>query len=1319
MLKKIANTKGQSILEIIVAMAIFALVSAAIATMAVGSFGALIQGGEYSKAEALAQEALEAVKSIKDRAWNESRFNQSALDGTGDYWVFAGEGTQEKIDIYTRVVTLHDVCRDAENEITDCPGEYLDVHAKEARVLVSWETGMGKIATIEKRTYITNWDTELWTQNDWAGGSGQSTWLNSDQYDSDDDQVYINTSGKVTLGQTSMTQGYYNWDFDEATDYVYDSEKIEVSEGKVFLLALGEGSYGELKNPGFEYATETSYDWNFSEPNDYVYDDEKIEVFGGLAQLKATDGSSASGETDNAGFDSGSSGWTYYDWSQDAGDPDATGTWYATGGNPDGYVDVNLPFNLRNRTLGGYWEQSITTTVDNPEAYCEIDWKAFAVTLPPPGVNSLYVAIYLDNASGEPSGTPILQKNFTAVFDWESHSGNNRIDCSDAMTSAGTYYYKVAVWITAKNQNTGPIRIGFDNAKVSWNKSEGGSYPTDEPAIYPDASYSAPGVLNWDSFTEIATKNGGEINYQLSDDNGTAWQYWDGATWTEAGALNHNSASVVNTNISSFSTSTEQIKFRAFLKSDGSQLVQLDNVNIGLTPSPPEWSFGTWDVGGGEIAPSGSIQPYGGIPDKYADIKISSDKNYTVGGYWEQAFTLDKDNSQIDFSFDYKVFDFNGSPDVAEIRAYIDSASGDPINQVITPIPVSAETDWASSTEFDLSSILPSAGTYYLKLALWVGKSGADTAGPFTIGFDNASLNWRSQAYPSDKPKIKPSASFEPTVISEWLSFIETATSTGEAVIYYQLSDDDGSTWKYWDGSTWSAVPGGEEDSENYNTAETVNSYINQFDVNNQKLLFRAFLVSDGSQYLELDNIKVEYKITASQYYGNQFYADSFSSAGALNQNKNWTSLRFTAQETKTVEAIRVYLEEEVGLSPTYRYGLQSDNNGVPSGTWLGASNTAYGDYQATTIGWQRVILNQSATLTAGQTYHLVVQHQAGAVNVNRYVSLRKSDPNNLKRPFDNSSDPNSNVLYSTDSGGNWTVLGSQPIYVLDFSDINYGGNPYHELSEHTIYGDNFYGVEFTAQDDGLNISMAEFLVSKNRESPAGDLFLTAYHVDSEEVLGTAELYDPAQITLGSYSWTRFDFTESISFSAGNTYRLYLSSPDSASEASYLIRSIYNENASVYNSINYAGTNAFTVSSADGGTSWNTDAINYDIAGYRFGQTIFHGSGFLISSAYNTGTTSAFTVIEWDGDVPACSPVCEIKMQIQTAPDNGGAPGAWTTTWCGPEGNNGNEDDYFTTKNGELIHPDNNQAQWIRYKAILLGDTTKAPLLEEVRIYYQ
>jgi len=123
----------------------------------------------------------------------------------------------------------------------------------------------------------------------------------------------------------------------------------------------------------------------------------------------------------------------------------------------------------------------------------------------------------------------------------------------------------------------------FTPQSSAYTVSESGnsSYPTDSPAVNQTSGFSTTTtVASWTGFTETATKNGGSISYQLSSDGGSTWKYWSGSAWATAGAGNYNSASVINTNIAAFPTSTNQINAKAFLTSNGSQLVQLDNINI-------------------------------------------------------------------------------------------------------------------------------------------------------------------------------------------------------------------------------------------------------------------------------------------------------------------------------------------------------------------------------------------------------------------------------------------------------------------------------------------------------------------------------------------------------------------------------------------------------------------------------------------------------------------------------------------------------------------------------------------------------------------
>lgn len=131
--------------------------------------------------------------------------------------------------------------------------------------------------------------------------------------------------------------------------------------------------------------------------------------------------------------------------------------------------------------------------------------------------------------------------------------------------------------------------------------------------------------------------------------------------------------------------------------------------------------------------------------------------------------------------------------------------------------------------------------------------------------------------------------------------------------------------------------------------------------------------------------------------------------------------------------------------------------------------------------------------------------------------------------------------------------------------------------------------------------------------------------------------------------------------------------------------------------------------------TYRTEVVEWPTASGNYAT-----NGAYVSNAFDTGGLSAINVIEWDWSKTNlnCS-LCNIRLQIQTAPDAGGSPGVWSPTWSGPEGEDGDETDYYTISTGELIHTDHNGDQWVRYRAILDGDGNDTPVLEEVRINYQ
>lgn len=113
------------------------------------------------------------------------------------------------------------------------------------------------------------------------------------------------------------------------------------------------------------------------------------------------------------------------------------------------------------------------------------------------------------------------------------------------------------------------------------------TFDATDPTIEAVDSFSFSSALA--GFTESSTKNGGEIKYQLSNDDGSTWYWWNGSSWTTtiSGYSESNTASEVDAHIAVFPIGAGLLNFKAFLHSNGSQLVKLDTIDIIDDATPP------------------------------------------------------------------------------------------------------------------------------------------------------------------------------------------------------------------------------------------------------------------------------------------------------------------------------------------------------------------------------------------------------------------------------------------------------------------------------------------------------------------------------------------------------------------------------------------------------------------------------------------------------------------------------------------------------------------------------------------------------------
>ncbi|XOU94294.1 MAG: type IV pilus modification PilV family protein [Candidatus Kerfeldbacteria bacterium] len=428
-------------------------------------------------------------------------------------------GNSNVIDFFTRQIIIDSVYRDINGDIVETGGS-IDFDSKKVTVKTIWDFTTARPSEVTVESILTNWHSTKWKY---------TTQIEFNQGTLNNVAITSSDDGEIVLGQSSVAS-FFNSPFDVPANYTYNLSDIEVSSSQASLV---------------------------------------------------NQGATVTGGTINSSFDSTLNPWSYNDWDQNGGEANVDGYW---DGNPDGHAHINIPSDKRDE-VGGYFEQSFQVTDNNPDIGT-LDFDYSIITFDSsfnPSNDSFEIFAFLDTVSGEPTpGTEIWSSGQISGI---SPYASVNLDISSDIAVAGTYYVKLVVWITTGTQNKGPFDVGFDEAIVYWEKTgSGGSYPTTNPTIKPTNSFASVDIDTWTGFQETAIKNGGEIYYQLSDDDGSTWQYWNGSSWAiVAGVTDYNIATVVNTNIPTFPATTQQLMFKAFLSSDGTQLVGLNNVMVEYT----------------------------------------------------------------------------------------------------------------------------------------------------------------------------------------------------------------------------------------------------------------------------------------------------------------------------------------------------------------------------------------------------------------------------------------------------------------------------------------------------------------------------------------------------------------------------------------------------------------------------------------------------------------------------------------------------------------------------------------------------------------
>lgn len=150
-----ATKKGFSIVEVMLAVGIFAIFSVGIFYLSAETItrGANVNLG--TEALYYAQEGIEAVRSIRDRNFLFLVSGDYGLDYQEGEWDFVS--APEDIDgFYERTITIEDVYRDELGNIKACDYEY-DPDMKKVLVSVTWTQGGVVPRSVGLEAYLANW----------------------------------------------------------------------------------------------------------------------------------------------------------------------------------------------------------------------------------------------------------------------------------------------------------------------------------------------------------------------------------------------------------------------------------------------------------------------------------------------------------------------------------------------------------------------------------------------------------------------------------------------------------------------------------------------------------------------------------------------------------------------------------------------------------------------------------------------------------------------------------------------------------------------------------------------------------------------------------------------------------------------------------------------------------------------------------------------------------------------------------------------------------------------------------------------------------
>ena len=221
--------KGQSLVEILIAIGLAAIILPALLTGLVASREGKAQEKQRLEATILLREAEETVRSVREKSW--ILFAQNGTfhpQISGSSWVLANGN--EMINGYTRSITISDAKRNPSGQITETGGT-LDLSTKKVMSTVSWTTPFA--SSVETTNYYQRYLQNNAFLETTDAQFNEGTFINT---------TVVGAGNNASVGLTSITSPG-NWNNPQVVKTIDlpgtgDANDIFVSNNKAYIVTV-------------------------------------------------------------------------------------------------------------------------------------------------------------------------------------------------------------------------------------------------------------------------------------------------------------------------------------------------------------------------------------------------------------------------------------------------------------------------------------------------------------------------------------------------------------------------------------------------------------------------------------------------------------------------------------------------------------------------------------------------------------------------------------------------------------------------------------------------------------------------------------------------------------------------------------------------------------------------------------------------------------------------------------------------------------------------------------------------------------------------